>query len=104
MEAARYYVPLAFYGFLLAWGLRIRSAQMIVIAVFSIILFRTAAGRVSWVHTRYALPLFGIAVVAFVIEPLLAVRRRISAIIAMVIAVVFVEAGPNIVRAGPLIF
>jgi hypothetical protein len=68
---ARYYLPPVFYGFLLALAWKRRDARMMIVAVLSLMLFRTAAGRVSWSHTRYATPLLGIALVAFVIEPLL---------------------------------
>jgi hypothetical protein len=69
-EAARYYLPPVFFGFLLALAVRKRDMRMAIVAIFSIILFRTAAGRCSWSHTRFGLPLLGIAVVAFLIEPL----------------------------------
>lgn len=103
MEAVRYYVPLAVYGFLLALtvlmfrrGERVRAAQLFAITVFSIFLFRTASGRVGWAHTRFALPLYGIAVVAFMIEPLFAARRRLAAIVAAVILAILVEVVPNL--------
>ena len=67
---ARYYLPPVFYGLILAIGWKRRDPRMLVLAVLSIILFRTAAGRVSWSHTRFATPLLGIAFVAFVLEPL----------------------------------
>jgi hypothetical protein len=35
----------------------------------SLFVYRTAAGRCSWSHTRFAVPLLGIAFVAFVVEP-----------------------------------
>jgi hypothetical protein len=71
---ARYYLPPIFYGFLLALGWKRRDARMLIIAILSIMLFRTAAGRVSWSHTRFATPLLGIALVAFVREPVLGGR------------------------------
>jgi hypothetical protein len=88
-EDARYYLPPVFFGFLIALAIRTRDMRIAIIAVFSIILFRTAAGRCSWSHTRYGIPLLGIAVVAFLFEPML--RRPINAwrAIAVVIAAVF---------------
>ena len=53
-ESARYYLPPVFFGFLLALAIRKRDMRIAIIAIFSIILFRTAAGRCSWSHTRFA--------------------------------------------------
>jgi hypothetical protein len=80
-EAARYYLPPVFFGFLLALAVRKRDMRIAIVAIFSIILFRTAAGRCSWSHTRFGLPLLGIAVVAFLFEPLCRdwLRRQRSA-------------------------
>jgi hypothetical protein len=80
-EAARYYLPPVFFGFLLALAVRKRDMRIAIVAIFSIILFRTAAGRCSWSHTRFGIPLLGIAVVAFLFEPLCRdwLRRRRSA-------------------------
>lgn len=87
-ESARYYLPPVFFGFLLALAIRTRDMRMATVAIFSIIFFRTAAGRCSWSHTRFALPLLGIAVVAFLFEPML--RRSLNAwrAIALVIAAI----------------
>ena len=75
-ETARYYFPPIFYGLALVLGLqawrrgdRERALQIAALTLFSIAAFRTAAGRCSWSHTRFGIPLLGIAVVAFVIEP-----------------------------------
>ncbi|HVS32416.1 MAG TPA: hypothetical protein VMS98_13310 [Thermoanaerobaculia bacterium] len=99
-EAARYYVPPVLYGFLLALaartGDRRRAAQILVLTILSILLFRTASGRVSWAHTRFALPLFGIVAVAFVIEPLVRSRRRVAAGVAIIAAGYLVEVIPNL--------
>ncbi|MDP9360738.1 MAG: hypothetical protein M3P29_04720, partial [Acidobacteriota bacterium] len=46
-EAARYYLPPVFFGFLLVLAVRKRDMRIAVMAIFSIILFRTAAGRCS---------------------------------------------------------
>ncbi|MEA2325170.1 MAG: hypothetical protein QOE68_129 [Thermoanaerobaculia bacterium] len=87
-ESARYYLPPVFFGFLLALAIRTRDMRVAIIAIFSIILFRTAAGRCSWSHTRFALPLLGLGVVAFLFEPML--RRPLKAwrTIAFVIAAI----------------
>jgi len=69
-ESARYYLPPVFFGLLLAMAWRKRDMRLAIVAIFSIILFRTAAGRCSWSHTRFAIPLLGAAVVAFLFEPL----------------------------------
>ncbi|HET8798810.1 MAG TPA: hypothetical protein VFO89_14040, partial [Thermoanaerobaculia bacterium] len=80
-NGVRYYLPLVFYGFALALGLvawrrgdKRTAANAAIVLLFSLLLFRTAAGRVSWGHTRFAMPLLGVAVVAFALEPLF--RRR----------------------------
>jgi hypothetical protein len=76
-ESARYYLPPIFFGLLAAIAIRKRDMGIGIIAIFSIILFRTAAGRCSWSHTRFAIPLLGIAVVAVFFEPIL--RNRLNA-------------------------
>ena len=75
-ETARYYFPPVFYGLALVLALRAwragdtrRALQIAALALFSIAVFRTAAGRCSWSHTRFGIPLLGIAVVAFLVEP-----------------------------------
>ena len=75
-EAARYYLPPVFYGLsfvlaLVAWrrGDKARALQIAAVTLFSVAAFRTAAGRCSWSHTRFGIPLLGVAVVAFLIEP-----------------------------------
>lgn len=98
LETARYYGPLLFYGFLLALARRaplLQQRQIAVIAVFAIMLFRTAAGRVSWSHTRYAMPLIGIAAMAFVIEPLIRRRRPWLAVAAALPFLIVLEVGAN---------
>lgn len=77
-ESLRYYLPPAFYGMLmaialLAWrnGNRALAARLVIVSIFSVLFFRSAVGRVSWSHTRFALPLLGIALAAFIFEPLL---------------------------------
>jgi hypothetical protein len=106
-ESARYYLPPVFFGFLLALAIRKRDMRIAILAIFSIILFRTAAGRVSWSHTRFALPLLGIAVVAFFFEPML--RRPLKAwrVIAVLIAAIlgfrYFEIGDNVTRGTKLL-
>ena len=75
-ESARYYLPPVFYGLslvlaLVAWrrGEKTRALQILAVTLFSLAAFRTAAGRCSWSHTRFGIPLLGVAVVAFLIEP-----------------------------------
>jgi len=89
-ESARYYLPPVFFGFLLAIAIRKRDMALAIVAIFSIVLFRTAAGRCSWSHTRFAIPLLGIAVIAVLFEPLL--RQRITIWRGVVIAIVAVLA------------
>lgn len=102
-ESARYYIPPIFYGWLLATGVRKRNVAAIIVAVFSIIAFRSAAGRCSWSHTRYGIPLFGVAIAAYVLEPLVLKRRRWSAVAAAIPIVILIELIPNVVAASKFI-
>ena len=102
-ESARYYFPPLFYGFLLVLALGKRDKAMAIVAIVSLFAFRTAAGRCSWSHTRYGVPLLGVAIVAFVIEPLFATRRRLAAAIVSVIAIFYVELIPNTVAVAKFI-
>jgi hypothetical protein len=75
-EAARYYFPPVFFGFLIVLGIREATRRhreaalrIFIVAAMSLFVYRTAAGRCSWSHTRFAVPLLGVAFVAFVIEP-----------------------------------
>jgi hypothetical protein len=68
-------------------GDRALAARIGIVALFSLLLFRTAVGRVGWSHTRFALPLLGIALVAFVFEPLLLRKRWAPAALALLLAV-----------------
>ncbi|HET7435011.1 MAG TPA: hypothetical protein VFN10_09900 [Thermoanaerobaculia bacterium] len=109
-EALRYYLPPAFYGFLLAlafatWrrGDRLRAAQIAIVAILSVVAFRTASGRVSWSHTRFATPLLGISLVAFVLEPLLVARRRAVAIVLGIALVAYLEVVPNVTAGAKLL-
>ncbi len=96
----RYYTPPIFYGLLLAIGWKRRDPRMLIIAILSIVLFRTAAGRVSWSHTRFATPLLGIAFVAFVLEP---IRNRIALAILALAAILYFEVPQNAVAGAKLL-
>lgn len=99
-ESARYYVPPLFFGWLLAIGIRKRDLRSIIVAIVSIVAFRSAAGRCSWSHTRYGIPLFGVAVIAYLLEPLLLKKRRVMAILLAIPLVVLIELVPNFVSAA----
>jgi hypothetical protein len=96
LESARYYLPPLLYGAILAVGFRHRRRSMLIITIASIMVFRTAAGRCGWSHTRYGLPLFGIAVIAFVVEPLVIAKRRVWAAIAIIAIVILADVWPNV--------
>ena len=110
-ESARYYLPPIFYALLLAlsvreWARNNRplAGRMLVIAIYSLLLFRTASGRSGWSHTRFSLPLLGIGIVAFLIEPLLRKPRRplhiAAAIIATLVLIPYLELVPNVVTGA----
>ncbi len=96
----RYYIPPVFWGLILAIGWKRRDPRMLVVAVLSIILFRTAAGRVSWSHTRFAAPLLGIAFVAFVLEPL---RNRVAIALLSLAAIAYFEIPQNAIAGAKLL-
>ena len=100
---ARYYLPPVFYGFLLALAWKRRDARMMIVAVLSLMLFRTAAGRVSWSHTRFATPLLGIALVAFIIEPLFLARRRVAAVLLVIPLFFYLEIAQNFAAGAKLL-
>ena len=109
-EGLRYFLPPVFYGFLLACAALAfrrrdvsRAAQLLIIATFSVLLFRTASGRVSWSHTRFAAPLLGIAVVAFVVEPLWLAKKRVLMVALAIPLVWFLELGPNSMAGAKLL-
>lgn len=100
---ARYYLPPIFYGYLFALALlalrrgeRLFAAQIGIIALLSLLLFRSASGRVGWSHTRFATVFLGIAVAGFVLDRL---RSRV-AIALIAIAMVFYLEVPQNVTAG----
>jgi hypothetical protein len=106
-EAARYYLPPVFFGFLVALAIRTRDMRIAIIAIFSILLFRTAAGRCSWSHTRFAIPLLGIAVVAFLFEPMLRrpwnAWRAIALVIASILVFRYFEIADNVKLGSKLL-
>ncbi len=106
-EAAKYYFPPIVYGLVVAialvrWrsGDRVRAEQIAVFAVFSILLFRAAAGRSDANHVRFAMPLFGIIVVAFLIEPLALRRRAVATVIAALLFIGVLDAIGNTAGAA----
>jgi hypothetical protein len=104
-ESARYYVPPVFYGFLLAmaWRDRRRATPILIIVILSLFVFRSAVGRCSWSHTRFGTPLLGVAIVAFVLEPLVLAKRRIIAALLAILVFVFVEVWPNTTAGAKLL-
>lgn len=88
----RYYLPPVIYGavaalafLLLARSETRRANAMLLLALTAFFELRSAAGRVSWGHTRFSVPLLGIIVVAFAIEPLLRSGRTSRVIIGLFI-------------------
>jgi hypothetical protein len=96
----RYYVPPVLYGLLLAIGFRRRDPRILILVILSIFLFRTAAGRVSWSHTRFAVPLLGIMLVAFLLEPL---KNRLFIALASIAAVFYFEVPQNLAAGAKLV-
>jgi hypothetical protein len=99
-EPARYYLPPVFFGFLLALALRKRDMRIAIVAIFSIMLFRTAAGRCDVSHTRFGIPLLGIAIVGFLLEPWIRQRpvilwRGIAVLVATLIGFRYFEIAEN---------
>ena len=90
----RYYLPPIMYGAVVALAFLLvarnetrRANAMLLLALTAFFELRSAAGRVSWGHTRFSVPLLGIMVVAFAIEPLLRSGRTSRVIIGTLIAV-----------------
>ena len=109
-ESLRYFLPPAFYGFLGALALlalrrgdRALAARLAIVALFSLLFFRTAAGRVGWSHTRFALPLLGIALVAFILEPLVLRRKFIAAALIAIPLFFHLEIAQNTAAGAKLI-
>ncbi|HEX2061696.1 MAG TPA: hypothetical protein VHK90_13230 [Thermoanaerobaculia bacterium] len=108
-ESLRYFLPLPFYGFLgamafAAWrrGERDLAAKLVIVTLFALLMFRTASGRYGWSHTRFALPFLGIAVVAFVLEPMWRRRWWVAALVAIPLAFHF-EIVPNTLAGAKLL-
>jgi hypothetical protein len=109
-ESVRYFVPPAFYGLLLVLALRAYArgerdvaARLTIVAVASLLAFRSAAGRCGWSHTRYGVPLLGVALVAFLAEPLILARRWITAGVLTVALLLYVDVWDNAKRGGALL-
>jgi hypothetical protein len=109
-ESLRYFLPPVFYGFvgaLTLWAIRrgdrVLAARLAIITIFALLFFRTATGRVGWSHTRFALPLLGIALVAFVVEPLILRRKWLLAILLTIPLIVHLELVPNTLAGAKLI-
>ena len=103
---ARYYLPPVFYGFLLALAWKRRDPRMAIVAILSLVLFRTAAGRVSWSHTRFATPLLGIALVAFVLEPLWSCSARLRRAFCLLVVIplfFYLEVAQNFTAGAKLL-
>jgi hypothetical protein len=96
----RYYLPPVFYGLLLALAWKRRDPRIAIVAIFSILLFRTAAGRVGWSHTRVAIPFLGIAFVGFILEPL---RNRIAVALLALAALFYFEVPQNALAGARLL-
>jgi hypothetical protein len=102
-ESARYYAPPVIFGLLLALALRRRDMRIAIIAIVSAILFRTAAGRCSWSHTRFGIPLLGIAVVAFLFEPAVRRRQYVFAILLALVGYQYFDVASNVTLGRKLI-
>lgn len=109
-ESLRYFLPPVFYGFLGAltlWALRrgdrVLAARLAILTIFALLFFRTATGRAGWSHTRFALPLLGIALVAFVFEPLILRRKWLPAIVLAIPLIFHLELVPNTLAGAKLI-
>jgi hypothetical protein len=102
-ESARYFLPPVIFTMPLVFALRSggdERRRLVIIAIVSLLAFRSAAGRCGWSHTRYGVPLIGIAIVAFIIEPLTLARRRVEAVIVAALLFVYAEVGPNVATAA----
>lgn len=109
-ESVRYFLPPALYGLLLVFALRAHkrgeratAARLAIIGIASLFAFRSAAGRCGWSHTRYGVPLVGIALVAFLAEPLFLARRWIAAALLTVGVILYVDAWDNAKRGARLL-
>ncbi len=101
-DAPHYYIPPIVYGIVAAAAFfvadRRKRDAMLLLALVAFIELRTGSGRVSWGHIRFSLPLLGIIVVAFAIEPLIRSRQRSRialAIVLIALAVPYFEVRAN---------
>lgn len=109
-ESVRYFLPPALYGLLLVFALRAyargerdTAARLAIIGVASLFAFRSAAGRCGWSHTRYGVPLVGVALVAFLVEPLFLARRWIAAVLLAIGVILNVDVWDNAKRGARLL-
>lgn len=109
-EALRYYLPPVLYGFFAALGVgawrrgdRQLAARLAVVTIFSLFLFRSATGRVSWSHIRFALPLLGIALVAFILEPLVLKKRAWAAALLAIPIFFYLQIAENVAAGAKLL-
>ncbi len=109
-ESARYFVPPVFYGLLAVFALRAsargdrdQAARLALMAAASLFAFRSAAGRCGWSHTRYGVPLLGIALVAFVAEPLVLARRWVAVGLMAITLLFYVDVWDNAKRGAALL-
>jgi hypothetical protein len=110
LESVRYFLPPALYGMLLVFALRAwvrgereTAARIAIIAIASLFAFRSAAGRCGWSHTRYGVPLLGIAMVAFLAEPLARKRRLAAGFLLAAAIVVHVQLWENMIAGAKLL-
>jgi hypothetical protein len=96
-----------FYGLLFALaflhlrrGDRLLAAQIGIIALLSLLLFRSASGRVGWSHTRFATIFLGIAIVAFVLERL---RSKVAVALIAIAMAFYLEVPQNFQAGGKLL-
>ncbi len=101
-DAPHYYLPPILYGVVAAAAFfvpdRRKREAMLLLALVAFIELRTGSGRVSWGHIRFSLPLLGIIVMAFAIEPLIRSKewRRIAlAIVLIALAIPYFELRAN---------
>jgi hypothetical protein len=109
-ESARYFVPPAVYGLLVAFALRAwargerdLAMRLAIVTLASLFAFRSAAGRCGWSHTRYGVPLLGIALVAFLAEPLFRARKWIAGALLAIALIVYVDVWDNAKRGTAML-
>ena len=116
-ENARYYLPPVFFSFLVVVGVREAARhhrqvalRIFVVAALSLFVFRTAAGRCSWSHTRFAVPLLGVAFIAFIAEPAIISMKQtgrwwrvVLLVLLLVPAWRYFEVSENVVSAATFV-